>query len=165
MSKTFEEWVKAYEEKTGDEHYTPEGFTVLYDKDRGYAQYYVDKGYNFMYVYEACGDGRYWYDVGIKICRDYNVPKMITICTRHILPYLRLMQFKIEKKIVQPHRHNGYKIEGKNHLGNNFWCWPAWWDEKKQCNAYYVVSEVTDNDKQQNQPANVQGQGRLNNNI
>lgn len=139
---TFEEWVKVYEEKTGDEHTCPEGFTTLFDEEKGYAQYGVSVDRKTLYVYEACGDGKYWYDLGVKYCKDHNIPKMITICTRHILPYLRLLKFKIEKKEIQAHRHNGYKIEGINHLGNRFYCWPAWWSETKQENAYYVVSEV-----------------------
>ena len=140
---TFEEWVKWYEQKTGDEHYCPPGFVTLYDPEKGYAQYKTNGDRSRLFVYEACGDGRYWYNKGVEICRDYEIPYIVTICTRHIMPYLRLLGFKIQSKIVQPERHNGYKIEGVNHLGKRFFCWPAWWDEDKQCNAYYVVSEVT----------------------
>lgn len=139
---SFQEWVKIYEEKTGDEHYCPPFYTTLFDEEKGFAQYWVAADHSVMYVYECCGDGKYWYDIGVRVCREHNIPRMVTICTRHILPYLRLLKFKIQSKIVQPERHNGYKIEGLNHLGKPFYCWPAWWDEDKQCNAYYVVSEV-----------------------
>lgn len=137
----FNEWVKRYVEKTGDEHICPDGYTTLFDKDKGYAQYKVEN--NRLWVYETCGDGQYWYNLGIKMCLDNHIPYLCTICTRRILPYLRLMGGKITKKEIQQERHNALKIEGVNHLGLRFFCWAAWWDEKKQRNAYYVVSEVT----------------------
>lgn len=139
---TFEEWVKKYEEKTGDEHYLPDGFVTLYDAEKGYAQYGVGKNMNRLYVYECCGDGRHWYDVGVKICRDNKIPYMVTICTRSLMPYLRLLRFKITKKDKQSCRNDGWKLEGVNHLGKRFFVFAAWWDERKQENAYYVVSEV-----------------------
>ena len=143
MKKTFEEWVEIYEKKSGDKHICPEGYVTLYEPVKGYAQYKVNPEKSRLFIYETCGDGRYWYDKGVEICRDNGIPYLVTICTRRIMPYLRLMGGKIKVKTIQPERHNGYKIEGVNHLGKRFFCWPAWWDEEKQCNAYYVVSEVT----------------------
>ena len=97
MAKTYEEWVKLYEDKTGDEHTCLDGYTTLYDADKGYAQYKVEGAR--LHIYEACGDGFHWYNVGIKICRDYGIEAIVTICTRKIKPYLRAMKFKVEKEI------------------------------------------------------------------
>ena len=141
---TFEEWVKFYEKKSGDTHEVRGGYTTLYDKDKGYAQFKVDNGR--LWVHEVGGDGRYWYSVAEKICTDNNIPMIVAICTRPILPYLRLMGAKITKKEIQPDRNNAYKIEGVNHKGLRFWCWAAWYDEDKKRPAYYVVNEVIKNE-------------------
>lgn len=142
---TFEEYIKVYETKTGDKHICPSGYTTLYDKDKGYAQYKVEN--NRLWVYEVCGDGKYWYSLGIRMCKDHNIPYLCTICTRDILPYIRLMKGKITKKEIQPERNNAYRLEGVNHLGLRFFVWAAWWDGEKQQHAYYVISEVINNDK------------------
>lgn len=139
----FKEWVKHYEEKTGDKHEVKGGYTTLSDPEKGYAQFKVENGR--LFVHEVCGDGWYWYTLAEKICTDHNIPLLITICTRPIMPYIRLMQGRITKKEIEPHRHNAYKLEGVNHLGLRFFVWAAWWDEAKQRNAYYVASEVIKN--------------------
>lgn len=138
---TFEEWVKKYEERTGDKHSNPDNsYTTLYDKDKGYAQYKVEN--NRLYIYEVCGDGQYWYNLGVKMCQDHNIPFIVTICTCKIRPYLRCMKLKPTKEILQPERHDGYKFEGVNHLGLRFFAWPAWWDEEKGRHGYYIVTET-----------------------
>lgn len=149
MSRTFEEWIGLYEQKTGDKHSCPDGFTTLYDVEKGYAQYKYDAVGSRLHIYEACGDGKYWYDLGIRICRDHNIEAIITICTRKIKPYLRTMKFKVEKQTLLPDRHDGYRFEGTNHIGQRFVIFPAWWNEDLQMNAYYVVTfvnEVKDNE-------------------
>ncbi len=156
MAKSYEEWIKLYEQKTGDEHTCLDGYTTLYDAEKGYAQYKVEGAR--LHIYECCGDGFYWYNVGIKICRDYGIEAIVTICTRKIKPYIRAMKFKIEKEIPLPHRHNGYRYEGVNHIGERFFIFPAWWNEDLQRHAYYVVTFVNEVNKDEIyfQPANVQ---------
>lgn len=156
MGKSFNEWVALYEDKTGDEHTCLDGYTTLYDAEKGYAQYKVEGAR--LHIYEACGDGFHWYNVGIKICRDYGIEAIVTICTRKIKPYLRAMKFKVEKEIPLPHRHNGYRYEGVNHIGERFFIFPAWWNEDLQRHAYYVVTFVNEVNKDEIyfQPANVQ---------
>ena len=63
------------EKKTGDKHVCPDGYTTLYDKDKGYAQYKVVG--NRLRIYEVCGDGRYWYHLGAKICQDNYIPFIV----------------------------------------------------------------------------------------
>ena len=136
----FKDWVKRYEKKSGEKHISPPGFTTLFDKDKGYAQYGIE--HERLWIYEVCGDGRYWYNKGLKVCKDQGLKYICTICTAPIFPYLRLMGGKIKSKIQQPERNNGWKIEGENHLGFRFFVWPAWFDTGKQRHAYYIVSEV-----------------------
>lgn len=143
---TFEEWVKEYEKHTGDTHGIPDGYTTLYDKDKGYAQYKVED--NRLCIYEVCGDGMYWYNLGVKMCQDHNIPAIVTICTRKIRPYMRCMKLNPIKVEVQEERNNALKIEGVNHLGLRFFAWAAWWDEEKNRHAYYIVTEtVKDGEK------------------
>lgn len=153
MAKTFNEWLKLYEDKTGDEHTCPDGYTTLYDAEKGYAQYKVEGAR--LHIYEACGDGFHWYNVGINICRDYGIEAIVTICTRKIKPYIRAMKFKIEKEIPLPHRDNGYRYEGVNHLGKPLFIFPAGFNENKNQHTYYVVSFVNEVNKNEIQPANV----------
>ena len=151
MVKSFNEWVKLYEDKTGDEHTCLDGYTTLYDAEKGYAQYKVEGAR--LHIYECCGDGKYWYNLGIKICRDYNIEAMITICTRKIKPYMRSLNFKVEKQTLLPDRNDGYRYEGVNQYGQRFFIFPAWWDSKKQMNAYYVVLFVNEVNRNEIQPA------------
>lgn len=139
---TFEEWVKIYEAKTGDKHVEERGVRTIWDERRGYAQFMLDSDRRVLTVIEVCGDGRYWYNFAVEFCREHNVPLLCTTCTRKILPYIRSWGGKITKKEIQPERHNGYKIEGITDKGMPFHCWPRWWDESKQRNAYYLVVEV-----------------------
>lgn len=144
----FKDWVKKYEAKSGDKHICPDGYTTLFDKDKGYAQYKVED--NRLWIYEVCGDGRYWYHLGGKICQDHNIPFIVTVCTCKLRPYLRLMQLKPTKEFQQPERNNGWKMEGVNHLGLRFFCWPAWWDEEKGRHAYWIVTEMVKNENEEN---------------
>lgn len=140
---TFEEWVAVYEKKSGDAHKVPQGSFTLWDERRGYAQFLLSEDKKLLITEETCGDGKFWYEWAINFCREHDIPKFCTTCTRKILPYLRGMGGKIIKQEIQTERHNGYKIEGVTHEGLRFFCWPRWWDEEKQRNAYYVVVEVT----------------------
>lgn len=140
---SFEEWVKRYEEKSGDKHVVPKGSRTIWDEEKGYAQFLLSADKQLLAIEETCGDGKFWYNWAIQFCREHNIARFCTTCTRNILPYLRGMGGKITKKEIQPERHNGYKIEGVTHEGLRFFCWPRWWDEEKQRNAYYVVVEVT----------------------
>ena len=154
---TFEEFVEVYEKKTGDKHVCPDGYTTLYDKDKGYAQYKLEG--NRLRIYEVCGDGRYWYHLGAKICQDHDIPFIVTICTCKLKPYLRLMQLKPTKEYQQQERDGGWKIEGVNHLGLRFFCWPAWYDHERKKHAYYIVTEMTkekENDENKIQLSTVQ---------
>lgn len=137
---TLNEWIKKYEEKTGDEHCTPDGFELVFDEEKGYAQYKHDG--NILFVYEACGDGKFWYQVvGVELAKKLGAKWIATICTRKIRPYMRLMGMKLteERKLDF---HGAISGTGINHLGNKLIVMPAWYDETKNSLAYYVYSEV-----------------------
>lgn len=137
---TLNEWYEKYEAKSKEKHIEPDGFRTLYDNDKGYAQVKIDG--DFIIVYEVCGDGRYWYERAIEIAKANNCHWLFTICTRNILPYIRLMKCKWTKKETVPEFHNAIKGEGINHLGNKFVVLPAWHDSDKKTLAYNVYSEV-----------------------
>lgn len=142
---TLKEWIKKYEEKSGEKHVNPAGFETLYDKDKGYAQ--IKKDGKFLIVYEVCGDGKYWRDRAEKAALEKDCSWLFTICVRNILPYIRLMESKLLEKTTLPNFHNAIKGCGINHLGNKLIIMPAWYDEDKKQLAYNVYSEVRkDND-------------------
>ena len=145
--KTFEEWVEIYEKKSGDKHEVPHRAITLFDSSRGFLVFTVFPDKSALLVCETCGDGVYWYEKCIKICREHNIPKLMTICTRKIIPYIKLMrgtitEKKIEKKIAGNKHFYAYRIKGVNHFGKPFDCFGAWYDHEKRRSAYYVVTEV-----------------------
>jgi hypothetical protein len=134
------EWIKKYEEKTGDMHELLPGYTEQYLPDRGYCQYGVDTKNNSLVIYETCGDGKFWYDVGLLICSEKRLNRLITIVTRDIRAHLRFFGGKVEKENVAA--DGSYRISGINHIGRPFFVFPAWFDNKKNKYAYYLITEV-----------------------
>lgn len=137
---TKEEWIKTYEEKTGDEHKLPDGFREKYLPDKGYCQYGVDTENGVLYIYEVCGDGKFWHDVGRLICLEKGLSRIATICTRNLKPYIRLFGGKVTEEIVM--KDGTLRLFGTNVDGRRFVAYPAWFDYEKNKYAYYVITEV-----------------------
>ena len=47
---SFEEWVKRYEEKTGDEHTAPLGAQTVYDSEKGYGQFLLSRDRSLLTI-------------------------------------------------------------------------------------------------------------------
>lgn len=96
MIKSLAEWVDKYEEKTNDPFVTPKGFDLYWLPERGFAQYrFVD---GIMVVYQICGDIHFWYDLAKLLCLSKGGHAVSTVCILPILPYLRLLKFRIVKQ-------------------------------------------------------------------
>ena len=90
-----EEWIKKYEEKTGDKHTLPDGYVQYFLPDKGYAQYaMVKEAANCLYIYETCGDADFWYSLGKMLAVNNNLKFICTICTREINAYMRFWKIK-----------------------------------------------------------------------
>lgn len=96
MIKTLAEWVDKYETERGDPFVTPKGFDFYWLPERGFAQYkFVD---GIMVVYQICGDIHYWFDLAKLLCLSKGGHAVSTVCILPILPYLRLLKFRIVKR-------------------------------------------------------------------
>lgn len=96
MILSLNEWVKRYEDKTGDEFILPSGFQLFWLPNRGFAQYKFSNG--ILVVYQVCGDIHFWYDIACLMCIQNGGKAVATICTCPIRPYLRLLGFEIEEE-------------------------------------------------------------------
>lgn len=142
--KTLEEWIKIYEEKTGDTHTVPKGFKLLYLPDRGYAAFAFNKEDSALMIYEVCGDAKFWHDTGVLYCKQNGLRDIITLCTRNIRSYIRFWNWQIEEEFTNM---DGVlaRLNGKNQYGKPLTIGVAFKREKNTCNseyAYYVTTTV-----------------------
>lgn len=103
MILSLNDWIKRYEEKTGDTFNIPAGFLFYWLPNRGFAQYKFSNG--VFVVYQVCGDIHFWYDIACLMCIQNGGRAVSTVCTCPIEPYLRLLKFSIQEK---------YENNGKN---------------------------------------------------
>lgn len=96
MILSINEWIKRYEDKTGDEFVLPAGFQLFWLPNRGFAQYRFYEG--MLVVYQLCGDIHFWYDLACLMCIQNGGNAVSTICTCPIKPYLRLLGFEIKEE-------------------------------------------------------------------
>lgn len=94
-SRTLEEWIKFYEDKTGDPVLLPVGFQMFWLAERGFCQYKIDVEGKMLIIYQVSGDAKFWHDMGEVICLANNLDYMATICTRNIKAYIRFWQWSI----------------------------------------------------------------------
>lgn len=87
---SLKEWIKIYEEKTGDNFGLPEGYRLFYMAERGFASMKPDLKTRLMVVYQVCGDGKFWRDYAeLTFAVPMGLDAVCTICTRPIRPYIR----------------------------------------------------------------------------
>ena len=87
---SLKEWIKIYEDKTGDTFGVPEGYRFFYMAERGFASMKPDFKTRLMVVYQVCGDGKFWRDFAeLTFAVPLGLDAVCTICTRPIKPYIR----------------------------------------------------------------------------
>ncbi len=94
-ARTLQEWIDMYEKKTGDKAVLPEGFSLYWLPNRGFAEYKIDENSGILMIYAVCGDGKFWRDLGELICRLNKLKCISTICTRNVETYIRFWHWKI----------------------------------------------------------------------
>lgn len=87
--KSLKEWVKIYEEKTGDKAELPAGYRLFYLAERGFASMKPSLEDKMMVVYQVCGDAKFWRDHAELYAATMGLDYVASICTRHIKPYIR----------------------------------------------------------------------------
>lgn len=95
--KTLQAWIDMYEKKTGDKAVLPEGFSLYWLPNRGFAEYKIDEKNNILLIYIICGDGKFWRDLGELICRLNHLKCISSILTRNIEAYIRFWRWEIVK--------------------------------------------------------------------
>lgn len=98
QGKTLKQWAEIYESKTGDKAELPNGFRMCYLAERGFCVYKADKENDMIFVYQVCGDAKFWRDYAELQACNVGVNHVCTICTRHIKPYIRTFGWEILKE-------------------------------------------------------------------
>lgn len=112
VSRTLGEWIKLYEEKTGDKVDLPKDYRLFYMAERGFAQMKPDDEGKMLIINHVCGDGKFWHDVAELVAVQHGLTCLGTLCTRRIKPYIRAFGWKIEKRFcfISPDSNPG-KVE------------------------------------------------------
>lgn len=98
QGKTLKEWIKIYEEKTGDRAELPKDYRLFYLAERGFAIMKPDTEGKIMTVYQTCGDGKFWRDMAELYACALGLECVATICTRPIKAYIRAFGWEILKE-------------------------------------------------------------------
>lgn len=139
MKKTLREWFDFYEKKTKEKHINLDKYKTLFDEEKGYCQFCIQG--NDLMIHECCGDGLFWCKYAFDFAKEHSLKRIVTLCTRNILPYIRRMNGVIKHKEVRQFTNNGLEIYGISPYGK-FRCFPVWRNEDTKRNAYCVVCEV-----------------------
>jgi len=99
--KTFEEWVRVYEERDSDTEYvlTP-GERVVYDPMHGFFTYAFDAPSKTILIPKMCGDGRHWRALIYKMVQESAClgVKGVLCCTkRNPRAYMRILGGTLKK--------------------------------------------------------------------
>ena len=92
--KSFEEWVKIYEKKTGTEFKPDPRAKLKFEPDKGFAEYGVTK--DMVIIGQLCGDAKYWKNLGEELARHLGLNHLGTWCIRKIEPYIKFFNVEIE---------------------------------------------------------------------
>lgn len=94
---TPEEWIKWYENKTGDKFELQEGYVLHCHERRGIMSLKAKPESGMIVVGIVAGDGRFWHDVVEVMARMNGFRCIGTICTRSVEAYIRFWRYKIRK--------------------------------------------------------------------
>lgn len=97
-TKTLKDWIKFYEDKTGDSVSLLDGFQMYWLAERGFCQYKIDIEGKMLIIYQVSGDAKFWHDMGEIICLANNLDYMSTICTRNINAYMRFWKWEVAEE-------------------------------------------------------------------
>ena len=95
--KSLKEWIDKYEKERNDPFVIPKGFDFYWLPERGFAEYLFDEK-GILVVYQLCGDIHFWFDLAKLLCLAKGGHAVSTVCIIPIIPYLRLLKFKIVKR-------------------------------------------------------------------
>lgn len=94
MNKTLDEYIQMYEKHTKEKFEFNTNFSFFYKPEHGFCEYKAeDTG---LYIWQLCGDLKYWVDIGYKTCQRMRLPAMSAYILRKPKPFIRALGFHIE---------------------------------------------------------------------
>lgn len=96
MSKTIKEWIEIYEKKTSEKFNPKSDRQTVFDSEKGFCQ--IGFSGAKLFVYQVCGDGKYWRNLVERLARRFGVEICETYCVRkNIRAFIRLLGYRITK--------------------------------------------------------------------
>lgn len=139
--KSLKDWIKLYEEKTGDKAQLLDGYRLFYLAERGFATMKPDFEGRMMVVHETCGDGRFWRDYAEMIGAGLGFTAVGTICTRPILPYIRSFGWEI---LTDEEKDGKHRYLCQDSIGRKVVCTYMCDGDNGRPPQYWVVSYFND---------------------
>lgn len=131
------EWIKIYEEKTGDKFQFLPGFTTWYLPDRGFCQWKDIQEDKAILCWNLCHDAKFWRDSLECVALQFGLDRIITVCILPIKAYIRYWGWKIRQDFVKNGIHR-YICSDK--CGREVVCTPKENDDGTI--DYYVTNEL-----------------------
>ena len=125
--KTFEEWVKIGEERSGGKYTLSPGEQVVWHTMYGFFSFWYDAENRELIIPKMCGDGRHWrkliYEMaraaGPELCRG------VSCCTkRNPMAYMRILGGKLRRV------EHSFDFETKKH--ETLWFIFITWNDTKE---------------------------------
>lgn len=137
--KSLLEWIQEYEQKTGDTFRYLDGFTTWYIPDRGFCQWKPLDEERTIFIYNLCNDAKFWRDALECHAMQYGYDRIMAICTRHILPYIKYWGWEI----MQDFEKDGYhRYICKDKCGREIVISPKHLDSDDGSVVYWVNNEL-----------------------
>lgn len=100
--KTFEEWVRIYEERDSDTEYVlSPGEKIVFDPMHGFFTYAFDAASRMILIPKMCGNGRHWRKLIHKMlllaARDLGVRGVLCCTKRNPRAFMRVHGGKLQK--------------------------------------------------------------------
>ena len=140
--RSLEEWIAFHDSKVPYPFKRDERYKLLYRAGQGFCELGVSG--NMAIIKDMCGNIHFWREVIEQFARELNLPICGAGCCRKILPYIRLLGFRIDK------------VENTSN-GKKYCCTDKKTGQKAECSpackmsngevGYFVIWRVDSDDK------------------
>lgn len=99
-TKTFDEWVRIYEERDQSKYVLSVGEHVVFDPDHGFFTYVFDPHSKEILIPKMCGNGKHWRKLILKMVKQsqHLGVKGVLCCTkRNPNVYMRVLGGELQK--------------------------------------------------------------------
>ena len=141
---TPEEWIKWYEEKTGDLFTLPEDYSILHHERRGLMAFKLVPESEMLVIEYVIGDGHFWYDVAEMIALQNDLRYIGTICTRNVDAYIRFWKYKVLKEWNRDGAKRFYGVDESGRYGTMTYSGK---DKRTGNDTYMVIRYIVKGEK------------------